>query len=269
MSRALPFPAPLPCLRLDDAVLAYDEAGSGTLLTFLHGVGSDRRTWAGQVERFAASHRVLAPDLRGHGDSRAAAGSISIERFALDCAALIGHADAGPAHVCGLSLGGIVALQLWAERPDLVRSLVLADSWAHHPEAAAGLEARLAAIDARPLRELAEQRMPAVLGPGAAPGLVRRAVEVMAGKDPAAYRRSNQVLWGADMRDVAAGVRVPTLVVVGELDTVTPRRLSEQLAGLIPGARLAVIPGAGHLSNEENPDAFNGLLAAFLQEMDD
>jgi pimeloyl-ACP methyl ester carboxylesterase len=258
----------LPCLRLDDAVLAYDEAGSGTLLTFLHGVGSDRRTWAGQINRFARSHRVLAPDLRGHGDSRAAAASISIERFASDCTALIEHSSTGPAHVCGLSMGAIVALQLWAQRPDLVRSLVLADSWAHHPEAAAGLEARLAAIDATPLRELAEQRMPAVLGPGAAPSLVRRAVEVMAGKEPAAYRRSNQVLWGADMRAVAAGVRVPTLVLVGERDTITPPPLSEQLANLIPGARLAVIPGAGHLSNEEDPDAFDRLLAAFLQEVD-
>jgi 3-oxoadipate enol-lactonase len=70
------------------------------------------------------------------------------------------------------------------------------------------------------------------------------------------------------MRAVAAAVRVPTLVLVGERDTITPPPLSEQLANLIPGARLAVIPGAGHLSNEEDPDAFDRLLAAFLQEVD-
>jgi 3-oxoadipate enol-lactonase len=262
----------LPCglhrLQLDDAVLAYDEAGSGPTLLFLHGVGSDRRTWAGQLRRFGSGHTALALDLRGHGDSQAAPASISIERFAADCAELIGRVGAGPAHVCGLSLGGIVALQLWADRPELVRSMILADSWAYHPEAAAGLPARLAGIDARPLPELAAERMPMVVGPGADPALVARAVEVMAGKDPAAYRRSNEVLWGVDMRTVAAGVRIPTLVLVGELDVITPPALSEELAALIPGARLVVIPATGHLSNEVNAAAFDAALAAFVQEVE-
>jgi 3-oxoadipate enol-lactonase len=261
-------PSGLPRLKLDDAVLAYDEAGSGSPLLFLHGVGSDRRTWAGQTRRFSAAHVALALDLRGHGGSTAAPASISIERFARDCAALIGHLGAGPAHVCGLSLGGIVALQLWAERPDLVRSLVLADSWAYHPEAAAGLAARLELIDATPLPELAKRRMQAVLGPNAEPGLVGRAVEALAGKDPAAYRRSNEVLWAADMRAVAARVRVPTLVIVGELDAITPPQLSRELVALVPGARLVVIPATGHLSNEESPELFDAALAAFLEEVE-
>jgi 3-oxoadipate enol-lactonase len=103
-----------------------------------------------------------------------------------------------------------------------------------------------------------------VLAPNADPALVDRAIEVMAGKDRAAYRRSNEVLWGADMRTVATTVRVPALVLVGELDRITPPALSEELAGLIPGSRPAVIPGAGHLSNEERPAEFNSAVTAFL-----
>jgi 3-oxoadipate enol-lactonase len=261
-------PSGLARVQLEDAVLAYDEAGSGAPILFLHGVGSDRRTWAAQVRRFGTAHRALALDLRGHGDSRAAPDSISIERFAADCAELIGHVGAGPAHVCGLSLGGIVALQLFGDRPELVRSLALADSWAYHPVAAAGLSARLAEIDARPLAELAAERMPVVVGLGADPAVVARAVEVMAGKDPAVYRRSNEVLWAVDMRTVAAQVRVPTLVLVGDLDVICPPALSEELAALIPGARLIVIPAAGHLSNEMNPAAFDAALAAFVEEVE-
>ncbi len=244
--------------------LAHDAVGSGEAVVFLHGVGSDRRTWAPQLAAFAPGHLAVAADCRGHGGSRAAAGSISMATFAADVAELIEELWAGPAHVCGLSMGALIGLQLWADRPDLVRSLVLAAGWAHHPAAAAGLDARLAAIDATSLPVLARQRMPAVLGPTAAPDLVERAVAAMAGKDPACYRRSNQVLWATDMRGVAPNVRVPTLVLVGELDTVTPPALSAELAALIPGARLEVLAGTGHLANEENPAAFNAALRRHL-----
>jgi 3-oxoadipate enol-lactonase len=158
----------------------------------------------------------------------------------------------------------VVALELWRARPDLVRSLVLADSWAHHPAAAAGLPARLAEIDATPLPDLAQRRMRAVLAPDADPQLLERSIAAMAAKDVACYRRSNEVLWGADLRETAATVTVPTLVIVGELDRITPPPLSEELAELVPGSRLVVIPGAGHLSNEENPAAFNEALGQHL-----
>lgn len=251
-------------LRLDDVELVYDAAGDGEPLLLLHGVGSDRRTWRPQMETFARTQLAVAFDFRGHGESRAPASSISLERFAADSAALIDALGAGPAHLCGLSMGAIVALELWRVRPDLVLSLALADAWAHHPAATASLGARLAAIDATPLPELARERMRAVLAPDADSELLERSTAAMAAKDVACYRRSNEVLWGADMRDVAATVTVPTLVLVGELDRVTPPGLSRELAALIPGSRLVVIPGAGHLSNEENSTAFNAALTAHL-----
>jgi 3-oxoadipate enol-lactonase len=187
-------------------------------------------------------------------------------RFASDTAAVIQAVGRGPAHVCGLSMGGIVALHLWRDHPQVVRSLILADTWAWHPTAAAGQDARLAAIDAGDMASLARARMPAVYGPGAAPLLIQVGVERFASLDKSVYRAASAELWGVDMRGVAGSVTVPTLVLVGEHDTIAPPHLSRELAGLIPGAQLVVIPDAGHLPNEENPVAFNQAVSAFLEK---
>ena len=254
----------MPAIELRDGVrLHYLEAGSGEPLVLLHGVGSTARTWEPQLAGLAGRWHCLAVDLRGSGRTAAPPQSISIEAFAADVGELI-EAVGAPAHVCGLSMGGIVALRLAADSPGSVRSLVLADTWAFHPAAAASLAQRLAAIDASSMEEMASQRMPAVYGPRAPRALVERGIAEMAAKDKACYRRSSEVLWAADLRAEARQVRVPTLVLVGEDDTITPPPLSEELAALVPGATLTVIPGAGHLSNEENPAAFNAAVDAFL-----
>ncbi|MBJ7603072.1 MAG: alpha/beta fold hydrolase [Candidatus Dormibacteraeota bacterium] len=254
----------MPTLQLSDGSIHYDVAGSGVPLIFLHGVGSSARTWTGQVKDFGRTHLAVAPDLRGYGRSVAAAETVSTRRFAADIAALIEDLNAGPAHVCGLSMGGIVALNLWRDRPELVRSLALADTWATHPSAVATQPQRLAEIDAATMPELSRARMPAVYGPDAPPAMVELGVRVFASLDKAVYRAASADLWTQDLRDVAGSVTVPTLVLVGEHDTITPPPLAEELARLIPGARLVVVAGAGHLTNEENPDAFNAALAGLL-----
>ena len=258
MGRAVPF------LQLPGARLHYEAAGAGPTLVFLHGVGSSAQTWHGQLHAFAGRFRCLAPDMRGYARSRVDdAATISMTRFALDVGALI-EAENGAAHVCGLSMGGIIAQHLWRARPELIRTLVLADTWANHPNAAAGQPDRLRAIDERSMSELAAARMPAVYGPNASSELVQRGIDVFASLDKAAYRAASADLWIQDVRGIAESVSVPALVVVGEHDTITPVPLSQELAALIPGARLAVIPSAGHLTNEENPEAFNAALEGFL-----
>jgi len=254
----------MPELDLGDAVIHYRSAGSGRPLVFLHGVGSSSHTWEGQLRRFGDRHLCLAPDMRGYAGSTGSAETVSMRRFAADVAALVEHQGAGPADVCGLSMGGIVALTLWRDSPHLVRSLALCDTWANHPAGAAAHPERMAAIDAASMAELAATRMPGVYAPGADPALVERGVAAFAALDKAAYRAASQDLWTQDLREVAKTVTVPALVVVGEHDATTPPPLSEELVGLIPGARLVVIPGAAHLTNEENPDAFNAALASFL-----
>lgn len=254
----------MPSLELPGATIHYEQAGSGEPLVFLHGVGSSSHTWAGQLEHFGQRFLAVAPDLRGYARSTAAPGTVSMKQFAADVADLIRHLDAGPARVCGLSMGGIVALTLWRDHPARVRSLVLADTWANHPVAAANQAERLAAIDSATMSELAAARMPAIYGPDAAPELVEKGVKAFASLDKAAYRAASADLWTQDLREVAITVTVPALVLVGEHDELTPLPLSEELASLIPNAQLAVIPRAGHLSNEENPPGFNAGFDAFL-----
>ena len=254
----------MPELELADATIHYRSAGAGRPLVFLHGVGSSSHTWQGQLARFSSGHLCVAPDMRGFAGSKTDPATISMRRFAADVAALIEHLGSGPAAVCGLSMGGIVALNLWRDRPDLVRSLVLADTWANHAAAAASHAERMAAIDAGTMPELARIRMPGVYAPGADPELVERGVAAFAALDKAAYRAASYDLWPQDLREVARTIRVPALVIVGEYDTTTPPPLSEELAALIPGARLVVIPGAAHLTNEENPAAFDAALEGFL-----
>lgn len=253
----------MPELELEGATIHYRSAGAGPLLVFLHGVGSSSHTWEGQLQRFGARRHCVAPDMRGYARSTGRPESISMRRFAADVAALIDHLG-GPADVCGLSMGGIVALTLWRDSPRSVRSLVLCDTWADHPVGAAAHPGRMAAIDAASMAELAAARMPGVYAPGADPALVARGVDGFARLDKAAYRAASDDVWTQDLRSVARTVAVPTLVIVGEHDTTTPPPLSEELARLIPGARLVVIPNAAHLTNEENPEAFDAALEAFL-----
>ncbi len=255
----------MPTVHLPDAAIAYDSAGAGVPLVFLHGVGSSRLTWARQLADFGRDHLAVAPDMRGYGGSSGRPATISMQRFGADVAALIEHLGPCPAHVCGLSMGGVVALNLWRDRPDLVRSLALADTWANHPAAMANHPQRLAGIDAATMADLARARMPAVYGPDAPPEMVELGVLVFGGLDREAYRAASADLWPQDLREVARTVTVPTVVMVGEHDTITPPPLAEELAGLIPGARLVVIPRAGHLTNEENPGAFNAALGALVR----
>jgi pimeloyl-ACP methyl ester carboxylesterase len=256
----------MPILELPDARIAYDVVGSGPPIVFLHGVGSNRQTWRGQLDEFSATQTAVAIDARGYGGSWTRPDTVSMARFAADTAAVIQAVGRGPAQVCGLSMGGIVALHLWRDDPQVVRSLALADTWAWHPAAAAGQDARLAAIDANDMASLAQARMPAVYGPGADPLLVQRGVDTFASLDKSVYRAASADLWGVDMRSVASSVTVPTLVLVGDHDAIAPPHLSRELAGLIPGAQLVVIPDAGHLPNEENPAAFNHAIRTFLAE---
>jgi pimeloyl-ACP methyl ester carboxylesterase len=251
-------------LHRPDAVIAYEAAGEGSPLLFLHGVGSSRQTWRRQLDFFSERYLSVAMDCRGYGESVTSINTVSMTAFAADAAALIRDLGRGPAHVCGLSMGGIVALTLWRDAPEVIGSLVLADTWAHHPTAAAAQEQRLAQIDSTSMSNLARQRMPAVYGPHAAADLVERGVRLFAAIRKDVYRSASADLWIADRRQVAATVTVPTLILVGELDSITPTNLSAELTRLIPGSRLTVIPGVGHLANEEAPEIFNHEVDKFL-----
>jgi 3-oxoadipate enol-lactonase len=248
--------------------IGYDEAGAGerTPIVFLHGVGSDKSVWRPQLDHFSTERRAIAFDYPGYGGSDPAPDGTTRDDYA--AAILSGMHELGVdrAHVCGLSLGGVVAIAMHDADPDRCASLILADTFAAHPEGRAIYERGIAASDN--LRAMAEARVDVLLAQPADPAVRAEVVETMARIDPDAYRIGAAAVWLADQTDRAHEIRVPTLVLCGTEDRVTPATLSRELTQLIPGARYEAIERAGHLTNLERPDEFNTLVGAFIRGVD-
>lgn len=250
--------------------IGYDESGEGAAipLVFLHGVGSDKSAWAPQLAHFGASRRTIALDHPGYSESDPAAPAAATphNRFAAAILAALDALAVERCHLCGLSLGGVVAIAIADAAPVRLASLTLADSFAVHPDGAAILARSIAA--SADMAAMATTRVSALLADPISP-LVPDLVAVMARIDPAAFRLGASAVWVADQRDRAATIACPTLILCGQNDRVTPPALSEELAGLIMGACLELVPDAAHLPNLEQPAAFNAALGRFLDELDE
>lgn len=245
--------------------IGYVEAGSGdaTPIIFLHGVGSDKDVWRPQLDHFGQIRRAVAFDYPGYGESEFIEGATRDDY----AAALLAAMDAlgiERAHICGLSLGGVVAIAMHAAAADRCVSLIIADSFALHPDGQAIHDRSVAASQAMTMRELAEARSGVLLGSAAAPELRAEVIDTMAAIDPAAYRLGAAAVWLADQQDRVTAIEAPTLILVGEEDGITPPALSEELLQLIHGSQLVRIPAAGHLTNAEQPQAFNLAIESFL-----
>jgi 3-oxoadipate enol-lactonase len=247
--------------------VGYIEAGGGgeTPIIFLHGVGSDKSVWRPQLEHFGQSRRVLAFDYPGYGESDFVEDATRDDYAAAILAALDGLAI-GRAHVCGLSLGGVVAIAMHAAARERCASLIIADSFAMHPDGQAIHDRSVAASEAMTMRELAEARSGVLLGSAATAALKSEVIETMAAIDPAAYRLGAAAVWLADQRDRAAAIDVSTLILVGDEDGVTPPALSQELGRLIARSRVEIIERSGHLANAEQPQAFNKAIESFLSK---
>jgi 3-oxoadipate enol-lactonase len=243
------------------------ERGSGGVaIVFLHGVGSDKSVWAPQLQHFGASRRSVAFDYPGYGDSDPAPGGTSRDDYAAAILAAMDSLAIERAHICGLSLGGVVAIAIHAAAPGRCASFILADTFAVHPDGPGIYQRSLGASG--DLRALAEARVDFLLAPGALDDVRTEVVETMARIDPAAYCIGAEAVWLADQRDRAAAIDIPTLVLVGEADQATPPKLSSELAALIPGATLQTIAGAGHISNLERPAEFDARVEEFLARVE-
>jgi len=249
--------------------IGCDEQGGGdaTPIIFLHGVGSDKSVWRPQLTHFGQSRRAIAFDYPGYGDSDPAPGA-SRDDYAQAVLAAMDSLRIGRAHVCGLSLGGVIAIAIHDVAPQRCGSLVLADTFAVHPDGKGIYKRAIEASRTLGLRRLAEARVDMLLGSAATPKLRAEVIETMAAIDPDAYRTGAEAVWLADQREPAAAIGVPTLVLCGTEDQITPLALSEELAALVPGARLELIAASGHLANAEQPAAFNAAVDRFLAEVE-
>ncbi len=238
--------------------LTYDDLGDGPAVVLLHAFPLARTMWRPQVEALQGDCRLITPDLRGFGGSRGFDAAPSVETMADDVAALLDELKLpGPVVLGGLSMGGLVLADTKADPDDA--------------EGRANRDRLIAFAQNNTARAVIDQMLPKLLGAETTARRPAVAEEVRA----IASRQTAAGIVGAlkalrDRPDANPGlgaIAVPTLVLVGRDDTLTPPGKSEEMAARIPNARLVVIDGAGHLSNLEQPGAFNAALRSFLQSL--
>jgi pimeloyl-ACP methyl ester carboxylesterase len=262
-------------MRIRGTELLVRESGSpdGVPVVLLHGFPFDHTLWDPQVAALADGFRVLAYDARAHGRSGGADAPFAFEEFVDDLLGILDGHRIGRAVLVGLSMGGYAVLRFAEREPGRVRALVLADT----KSAADDDAARLArAAGARKAREegpaaFAEGFLPKALAKRtmeARPGVVEKVRGMILGCSAAGIAGTLVAMAGrTDTTAALPGIRVPTLVLVGAEDALTPPAAARALAAAIPGARLVEIPGAAHLPNLEEPAAFNAALLPFLRSV--
>lgn len=251
-----------------DGPIAWREAGAGPVVVLLHGLGGSRTAWEPQLSALAPEWRAVAWDQPGYGAS-APIEPFTFPALADAVARLLDTLGVDRAPLVGLSFGGMVALHTALAHPDRVSGLALLDT-----SPAFGLDGtdpdewrrlRLDPLDRGVTpAQMAVDVLSSVAGPDAGAAVIAEAATAMARISPDGLRAAVDCLPTHDVRDRLGEITAPTLVVVGADDHETPLAYSQALADGIPGARLAVVAGAGHLSNLERPDEVNRLLAVFL-----
>lgn len=249
--------------------MSYIDAGTGETVVLIHGLGGDAAGWERQIEALSSAYRVVAPDLRGHGNSGYRAEEpVTLRSFTEDLAALLKGLGVEGAHVCGNSMGGMIALELWVRWPSLVKSLILADTAAFFPPPQI-LDDFLRLFDQTDMMTWAGFMVPRLLSAGAAASLKEEVVQTMAATQRDVYRQGLAAVFSADYRWALPLVEVPTLIVVGEEDQATPVGYARFLQHHLRDSVLQVLPDAAHLPQRENPGEFNRHLRAHLERCKD
>lgn len=258
--------------QIEDDAIEYDKRGNGTPLVLLHAFPLSNAMWRGQIDFLAKEFKVIAPNVRGIGATSPFRGTPSIEQMAHDVAALLADMNlAQPMILCGLSMGGYVALAFARLYPQRLGALVLCDTQAapDTPEARAKREENIEFAQSHSAPELLERMLPNLLGETtrATRPKVVEAVRQMANElEPQSLVQLLQALRDRpDATPHLEQIKVPTLILCGLEDTITPPEISKSLAQSIPNSELHLIPQAGHLSNLERPQDFNKHMMAFLR----
>lgn len=251
-------------------MIHVERRGSGPPVLLLHGIGGSADSFADQFDAFAEDGRtVLAWDAPGYARSADPDGPPGMAGYARAAAEVV--RSCAPVHVLGVSWGGVIATRLAADRPELVRSLVLAGSTRGSGRTAqkrAAMTARRAELERLGPAAFAAGRGPRLLSAQAPPELVRRVVDTMARsiRTPG-YGHAAAAMAETDHSAVLGELSMPVLVVVGDRDEVTGVDESRAIAAAVPHARLEIVQGAGHLVNQERPGVFNALVRDFWKDV--
>lgn len=258
---------------VDGIDIGYDDIGTGTPIVFLHGFPHNRTLWAPQLSALAGRCRCIAPDLRGFGES-GVAGPWTVSRHADDVAGLLDHLEIPKAVIVGLSMGGYIAFEMMRRHRGRVRALVLADTkqGADNTEARSKRTAMMDLANSGGAGAIADAQLTGMVGkstrernPEVAEGL--RRMMASAGV-PGILGGLHALMERPDSTSTVSQIDVPTLIIVGEEDVLTPPKEAKLMAKAIRGSTIEIIEQAGHASNYERPAAFNHLLNEFIARID-
>jgi 3-oxoadipate enol-lactonase len=259
--------------RIGDIQLAYDDVGLGSAVVLIHGYPFNRSLWTEQVDALSSRCRVVTPDLRGFGESDSSEGPVTMNEMAQDVAKLMEHLGIDQAVIGGLSMGGYVALAFVKQFPSRVKALVLADTRAQ-ADTEEGKQTRFQQAEkalSEGMAGIADAMLPKLLTPETVskrPEVVKRVRDMMLKTKP--QGAASALLGMAEREDLSefiSTIGVPTMIVVGREDAITPLADSEKMQSQIRPSHLVVLDNAGHVSNLEQTEHFNYALVKFLERV--
>lgn len=260
----------------NDFTLAYQDSCSGPTILLIHGFPLNSSMWESQIEDLSDMARVLAPDLRGFGLSEATPAPYSMEMMADDCMGLLDSLGVQePVIVCGLSMGGYIAFEFYRRFPDWVAALVLTATRAGADDEAgrASRDKMIASVRERGVEPVSRAMVPKLLAPDTYERnemLVNFVREMVETSTPEGLVGALEAMKARpDSTPMLADISVPVLIIHGEADQIIPVSQAEAMRDAIPNTKLVVLPGAGHLPNLEQADAFNEAVWDFLQSLEE
>jgi len=246
--------------------LYYEDKGEGPAIVFIHGLGENADSWKYQMDYFQKSFRVINVDLRGHHRSEDGDKFITMELFAEDVIELLNKLEIEKAHFVGLSMGGLICQELTKKYSDRMLTMTLCDAAGFYPEemATTGLQQRLERIEKMPMEELGALIGKAASKPDLDEKELNWVISLFQLNRPKPYAQATESTLKADYREIHANINVPTFILVGALDPVTPISFAQYLNEHIKNSKMQIIPEASHMSKIDNYQGFNKALLEFL-----
>lgn len=255
----------------DHPKIAVRSTGTGPLVIFLHGIGGNSLNWSAQLEMLSPYYRAAAWDMRGYGASDDYDGPFRLDDVAGDLRQVIDAFGADSAHLVGLSMGGMIAVEFYRRFPDRVASLLLCNTnsglgkdYTAEQKAEFLRLRKTPLLEGKKIEDAILGMLPALLGEDPSPEAIDNITASLRLLRPESYIKAIEAIMNFDCTDVLDRITVPVHLIAGSEDTVTPQQTMAVMCSHIGGARLSVIEQAGHLSNLEQPDAFNQILLEFL-----
>ena len=257
----------MPTISVNGETLHYRLAGTGPTLLMLHSLGTNGYLWEGQIAALKDTFTCVALDARGHGRS-SNRGGVTMQAIAEDAHALLKELGLLPAHIMGISMGGLQCARLHALAPDDVLSITYADSFAFMgeagPDRVKGMEAKMATMT---MTEFAKDYADSTLLPTTGATHHQALIAAITGMTKDDYLDAVRSVFTEDVRPQLQGIDKPMHIITGAQDQRTPPAAAESVHALVPGSTLEIIPDAAHLSNIDNPDGFLAAVAPFLDRV--